>query len=90
MTDDQTGHLDVRLRHHSYRSGLWEAKEFAKQQWAEGYRWGLERARQIVSVNDGALWIWLIVQMCWGPLCRNPGLVARRREVVGSGGSLVG
>ena len=51
----------------SYRAGLWEAKEFAKQQWAEGCRRGLERAKQIVSVNDGAVWIWLIVQMCWAP-----------------------
>jgi hypothetical protein len=27
----------------------------------------LERASQVVSVNDGAAWIWLIVQMCWSP-----------------------
>lgn len=67
LTDAETGQQEVRLKHHSYRSGLWEAKEFAKQQWAEGYRRGLERASQIVSVNDGALWIWLIVQMCWAP-----------------------
>ena len=46
---------------------MWEAKEFAQQQWAEGCRRGLERAKQIVSVNDGAVWIWLIVQMCWAP-----------------------
>jgi hypothetical protein len=67
VTDEQTGEIEVHLRQHSYRSGLWEAKEFAKQQWAEGLRRGLERAKQVVSVNDGALWIWLIVQMCWTP-----------------------
>jgi len=67
VTDTETGQQEVRLKHHSYRAGLWEAKEFAKQQWAEGCRRGLERASQIVSVNDGALWIWLIVQMCWAP-----------------------
>jgi hypothetical protein len=58
---------EVRLTHHSYRAGLWEAKEFAKQQWAEGCRRGLEKAPQIVSVNDGALWIWLIIAMCYAP-----------------------
>jgi hypothetical protein len=59
----------VRLTHHSYRAGLWDAKTFAKQQWAEACRRGLEKARQIVSVNDGAAWIWLIIAMCYAP-CR--------------------
>lgn len=67
VVDETTGDLKVELRAHSYRAGLWEAKEFAQQQWSEGCRRGLERARQIVSVNDGAVWIWLIVQMCWAP-----------------------
>jgi hypothetical protein len=67
IVDEQSGEIEVKLRQHSYRSGLWEASTFAKQQWAEGCRRGLERAKQIVSVNDGALWIWLIVQMCWAP-----------------------
>jgi hypothetical protein len=58
---------EVRLTHHSYRAGLWGAKEFAKQQWAEGCRRGLEKAQQIVSVNDGATWIWLIIAMCYAP-----------------------
>ena len=58
---------EVQLTRHSYRAGLWEAKDFAKQQWAEGCRRGLEKARQIVSVNDGALWIWLIIAMCYAP-----------------------
>ncbi len=58
---------EVRLTHHSYRAGLWEAKEFAKQQWAEGCRRGLEKAQQIVTVNDGAVWIWLIIAMCYAP-----------------------
>lgn len=67
LTHEENGEIEVRLSQHSYRAGLWEAKEFAKQQWAEGCRRGLERAKQIVSVNDGAVWIWLIVQMCWAP-----------------------
>ena len=81
-TEAETGQVEVRLSHHRYRSGLWEAKEFANQQWAEGCRRGLERAKQLVSINDGTLWIWLIVQMCWprvskfwtgGTLLRNYG-----------------
>jgi hypothetical protein len=67
VPNEETGQPEVRLTRHSYRAGLWEAKAFAKQQWAEGCRRGLERAKQIVSVNDGAVWIWLIVQMCWTP-----------------------
>jgi hypothetical protein len=58
---------EAHLTHHSYRAGLWEAKEFAKHQWAEGCRRGLEKAKQIVSVNDGAVWIWLIIAMCYAP-----------------------
>lgn len=57
----------VHLTRHSYRAGLWDAKEFAKQQWAEGCRRGLEKAKQIISVNDGAVWIWLIIAMCYAP-----------------------
>jgi hypothetical protein len=58
---------EVRLTRHSYRAGLWDAKTFAKQQWAEGCRRGLERALQIVAVADGAHWIWLIIAMCYAP-----------------------
>jgi hypothetical protein len=67
VVNETTGEPEVRLTRHSYRSGLWEAKDFAKQQWAEGCRRGLERTKKLVSVNDGAIWIWLIVQMCWAP-----------------------
>jgi hypothetical protein len=67
VVNETTGEREVRLNRHSYRSGLWEAKDFAKQQWAEGCRRGLERTKKLVSVNDGAVWIWLIVQMCWSP-----------------------
>ncbi len=57
----------VRLTNHSYRAGLWEAKTFAEHQWAEASRRGVEKARQIISVNDGAPWIWGIVAMCYAP-----------------------
>ena len=54
--DDETGEIDVHLTNHSYRAGLWEAKAFANHVWAESCRRGLEKARQITSVNDGAPW----------------------------------
>ena len=67
LTNQDTAQAEVHLTHHSYRAGLWEAPEFAKQQWAEGCQRGLERVKHLVSVNDGAPWIWLIVAMCWAP-----------------------
>ena len=65
QTEDEA--QPVKLSQHSYRAGLWEAKAFASQQWAEGCRRGLEKATTLVSVNDGAAWIWLIVAMCYAP-----------------------
>jgi hypothetical protein len=56
---------EVHLSHHSYRAGLWEAAVFAKQQWAESWRRGVGRAQRVVSVNDGAVWIWGIVLTCY-------------------------
>jgi len=47
----------VKLSQHSYVAGLWEADEFAKYQYAEGLRRGLEQVEKLSSVNDGALWI---------------------------------
>lgn len=47
----------VKLSQHSYIAGLREADEFAKYQYAEGLRRGLERVEKLSSVNDGALWI---------------------------------
>jgi len=67
VPNPESGEAEVHLTRHSYRAGLWEASEFAQHQWAEGCRRGLERAKQLVSVNDGAAWIWLIVAMCWAP-----------------------
>jgi len=57
----------VTLTKPSYRAGLWEAAVFTNQQWAEATRRGIEKAKQIVSVNDGAVWIWAIVATCYLP-----------------------
>jgi hypothetical protein len=55
----------MRLVQHSYRAGFWEAKEFATVQWAEAKRRGVEQAKRVTSVNDGAEWIWAIVVLCY-------------------------
>lgn len=65
QVDAETGESIVGLSQHSYRAGLWEASKFAHHLWAESCRRGLEKAKQVVSVNDGAPWIWAIVFMCF-------------------------
>ena len=61
------GASEVHLSKHSYRAGLWNAKQFAKHQWAEACRRGLQKAKRIVSVNDAAAWIWSLVLTCYAP-----------------------
>jgi hypothetical protein len=56
----------MQLTQHSYRAGLWEAAEFAKEQWAEACLRGVEKVPYLSSVNDGAAWIWNITRMCYG------------------------
>ena len=63
--DDNTGEITIKLCKHSYQSGIWEAKEFGNYMWAESCRRGLEKAKWITSVNDGARWIWSLVTMCF-------------------------
>lgn len=55
----------VGLINHSYRAGFWEAKQFAGVQYAEAKRRGVEWARRLTSVNDGAEWIWALVLLCY-------------------------
>jgi hypothetical protein len=63
--DPKSGEREVVLNRHSYRAGLWEASTFAHHHWAEACRRGLEKARTVVCVSDGAAWIWAIVFMCF-------------------------
>lgn len=65
MVEEETGEIEVGLSQHSYRAGLWEASKFAHHLWAESCRRRLEKAKHVVSVNDGAPWIWAIVFMCF-------------------------
>jgi hypothetical protein len=60
-----TGEVEGQLTRHSYRAGLWEAATFANHLWAEASHRGLEKAKLVVSVNDGAAWIWAVVFMCF-------------------------
>jgi hypothetical protein len=55
----------VRLVNHSYRAGFWDAKGFAQVQYAEAKRRGVEWAKRLTSVNDGAEWIWALVLLCY-------------------------
>lgn len=59
------GEVETHLTRHSYRAGLWEAATCANHLWAEASRRGLEKARLVVSVNDGATWIWAMIFMCF-------------------------
>ena len=56
---------DMRLTKQSYRSGLWDAKSFTNPYWAESSRRGVEKAKRIVCINDGAIWIWMMVFVCF-------------------------
>ena len=55
----------VRLTNHSYRAGLWDAKTFSQHYWAESCRRGVEKAKQVVCISDGAAWIWAMVFICF-------------------------
>lgn len=55
----------VALVNHSYRAGLWDVKEFGEVQWAEAQSRGLETAKRVTTVNDGAPWIWGLVMLCY-------------------------
>jgi hypothetical protein len=69
QTDEAEGQ---RLEKHSYRAGLWDAKTFTPHYWAESARRGVEKAKQVVCISDGAAWIWAMVFICF----------ARRIEVL--------
>ncbi|MYC95147.1 MAG: hypothetical protein F4X14_09245 [Caldilineaceae bacterium SB0661_bin_32] len=56
---------ELRLTKHSYRAGLWDAKTFTNHYWAESCRRGVEKAKRIVCINDGAIWIWMMVFVCF-------------------------
>jgi len=65
VSDPQSGEPTPHLTQHSYRAGLWDAPTFANHLWAEAERRGVPKAKHVVSVNDGAPWIWAIVFMCF-------------------------
>lgn len=65
VVNSATGEVEVQRTHHSYRTGRWEAATFANHLWVEAGQRGLEKARLVVSVNEGAAWIWAMVWMCF-------------------------
>jgi hypothetical protein len=59
------GETGVSLTQHSYQAGLWDAAHYGRHLWAEACRRGLEHARRVVCVSDGAVWIWNLMFMCF-------------------------
>ena len=53
----------VKLKGHSYQTGLWDADTMALHQYAEGLRRGIDRCQRLSSVNDGAPWIGRITDL---------------------------
>ena len=49
--------IRIRLQHHSYQAGLWNADEMGQHQYLEGTRRQVEECPRFTSVNDGAPWI---------------------------------
>lgn len=63
--DERLAAPSVTLQRHSYRAGLWDAATFANHHWAEALRRGVDQARTVVCVSDGAAWIWAMVFICF-------------------------
>jgi hypothetical protein len=60
-----SGECEVALTQHSYRAGLWDAATFTQHHWAEACRRGVDQAKTVVCVSDGAAWIWAMVFQCF-------------------------
>jgi hypothetical protein len=71
VVNPATGAIEVQLTHHSYRAGLWEAATFANHLWVEACQRGLEKAKLVVSVNDGATWIWRLSFCALPAVCKS-------------------
>jgi hypothetical protein len=61
-------HPDGQLRavHPSYIATQAEAKDFGKSLWVEAAKRGVDRAREVVILGDGASWIWNIAYTHFG------------------------
>jgi hypothetical protein len=63
--DAATGAPKSLLSAHSYCAGLWDVATFTPYYWAEAYRRGVERAKTVLCINDGANWIWNMAFQCF-------------------------
>jgi len=52
-----------RAKHMRYYCDILEAEEFGKRLWATGCTVNADRAREVVFVCDGAVWIWNLVAL---------------------------
>jgi hypothetical protein len=51
----------LRAKNKKYFCDIAEAKEFGKLLWATGCAVGADRARRLVFICDGAVWIWNLI-----------------------------
>lgn len=63
--EPDTGTQQPTLSQHSYCAGLWDVATFTPHYWAEAYRRGVEQARHLLCINDGAVWIWNMAFQCF-------------------------
>lgn len=62
-TEAGSGEETIQLSRHSHVATLDTADTFARYQYAEGLRRGLDQVETLSSVNDGALWIGRITEL---------------------------
>jgi hypothetical protein len=65
VLEPATNTLKPTLSQHSYCAGLWDVATFTPHYWAEAYRRGVECAKNILCINDGAVWIWNMAFQCF-------------------------
>lgn len=48
----------VHQKEHSYRAGIWTSEELCRQHWADVQAGEFEGSEGIITLGDGAVWIW--------------------------------
>jgi Uncharacterised protein family (UPF0236) len=49
---------EIRSQAHSYRTELGSRPKFGQQLWVEAHRRGVQKAKTVVFIGDGAQWLW--------------------------------
>lgn len=56
---------NVRQKEHSYRAGIWKSEELRRQHWADVQARGFDGAEELLTLGDGAPWIWENFAYCY-------------------------